>query len=83
MSCDACKDIYVVDEIEPDCFEGACIVPMLDAEGQRIVEIRDRLIVLKDLVDSGTIMKIYGATKEDIEMLAFIETQMDTEKKRR
>lgn len=76
MSCESCKNILEVDDAEPDCFEGECKIPPLDETGQRIMEMRSKLISLHDLVDPGTILRMYGATKEDIELLAFIENEM-------
>lgn len=49
---------------------------MLDAKGQRIIEIRETLFTLKGIVDAGTILRLYEATRDDIEMLAFIEREM-------
>ncbi|MCK4786206.1 MAG: hypothetical protein KAV87_20785 [Desulfobacteraceae bacterium] len=37
------------------------------------MELRAKLMSLNGLVDSGTILKMYGADIEDIELLAFIE----------
>lgn len=54
----------------------ACWIPPLDAAGQRIMEMRSKLIALHDLIDSGTILKMYGANMEDIEMLAFVEEEI-------
>lgn len=54
----------------------ACWLPELDEAGQRILEIRGKLIALKDLVDPGTVLRMYSATLEDIEILATVEEEM-------
>ena len=53
-----------------------CWLPELDETGHRILEIRGKLIALKDLVDPGTVLRMYRATKEDIELLAAVEEEM-------
>jgi len=37
------------------------------------MELRERLVRLRDLVDSSTILSVYGATIEDLELLAKAE----------
>jgi hypothetical protein len=54
----------------------ACWIPKLDERGQRILELRSKLIALQGLVDSETILKMYDATIEDIEMLSFLEEEL-------
>jgi hypothetical protein len=54
----------------------ACLIPPLDEAGSRIMEIRRKLISLQELVDPGTILKMYEATPEDIELLAAVETEL-------
>ncbi len=77
MSCETCNEALEIDGYEPDCrTDKGCKVPPLDEHGQRILEIRDRLVSLHELVDAGTILRLYRATKEDIEMLAIIESEL-------
>jgi hypothetical protein len=76
VSCKTCAETYEIDDIEPDCWSKECLVPEVDAWGQRIFEIRDRLITLKDLVDPGTILKLYNADLDDLELLAAVEEQL-------
>jgi hypothetical protein len=64
------------DDVEPECIEGRCLIPALDAQEQRILEIRHRLISLKDLVDPGTILRLYDADLEDLELLAAMEAEL-------
>lgn len=56
----------------------ACWVPPLPEGLQRIFEIRDRLTTLHELVDAGTILRLYDADIEDIELLAVIEEELKT-----
>lgn len=65
------------DGIAPDCeTEKGCLIPPIMPEGQRILEIRGKLITLRGLVESGVIFQMYGATKDDIDMLAIVEEEM-------
>ncbi|MBI5410175.1 MAG: hypothetical protein HZA14_12495 [Nitrospirae bacterium] len=54
----------------------ACWIPQPDERGQRILEIRDKLVRLQGLVDPGTILRLYSADIEDIEILAFLEDEI-------
>ncbi len=78
MSCEACKDILVNDDVEPDCFDDdkGCRIPMLDQRELRIIDIRGKLVSLRGLIDSGIILEMYDATREDIEMIIFIEDEI-------
>ena len=49
------------------------MIPPLSEKGQHIMELRAKLISLNGLVDPGTILKMYDADIEDIELLAFLE----------
>jgi hypothetical protein len=76
VSCENCKEGFEVDGTEPDCWDGECKLPALCATGQRILEIRDRIITLQDIVDPGSILRMYGADLEDIELLAEVEEEI-------
>jgi hypothetical protein len=76
-----------VDGVEPPCFyEGqaekkvsgvnACWIPELDEQSQRILDIRQKIKTLKEVVDAGTILRMYAADLEDIELLAFLEDEL-------
>lgn len=66
-----------IDGTVPDCKkEMGCPIPRLAEDEQRIMEIRSRLISLKDIVDSGTILNLYKTTKDDIDILAVIENEI-------
>lgn len=56
--------------IEPEC--AVCPVPPVTPEGQRILELWGLLNLLHDLVDGGTILRMYGATREEVELLALV-----------
>jgi len=77
VSCENCRDILEKDEVEPPCFEGTCYIPDPGEQGRRILEIYNKLITLQGLVDSGTILKMYDATIEDLELLAFLKEEID------
>ena len=38
--------------------------------------LRAKLVKLKDLVDPGTILAVYGVTREDLDLLAKVEELM-------
>lgn len=60
----------------PACIEGECLIPELDESGSRILAIREKIISLSGLVDSGPILKMYEADMEDLELLAFVEEEL-------
>lgn len=62
----------------PDCeVEGkSCLIPSLTDQGRRVMEIHSMLRSLCGLVDSGTILQMYEAQKEDIEYLALVESEI-------
>ncbi len=76
MSCEECAKALEIDGAEPDCFEGECIIPPLDERGQRILKIRQRIISLQGFIDGGTVLRMYEATLEDIDLLAFVEDEL-------
>ncbi len=53
-----------------------CWIPPLDEAGSRIMEIRQKLFTLGELIGPDTIMKMYEATKEDLELLDAVETEI-------
>jgi len=55
----------------PDC--AACPRVEPTPEAARILEIHSRIRALKGLVDGGTILRMYGAGMDDLEMLALVE----------
>ena len=78
MSCENCKEAFDIDRDVPDCETGkGCPIPPLDERGKRIVEIREKLVKLKGLVDPGTILAMYGATIDELDLLAKVEETMN------
>lgn len=73
MSCRNCANDYAEDGVEPECWRGECVIPELDALGSRIIELRTMLVRLKDMVDPRTILRLYDADREDLELLAETE----------
>jgi hypothetical protein len=66
-----------VDGIIPDCKAGkTCLIPALDERSDRVMQMRDKLVRLRDLVDAGTVLKMYGADLNDIELLAVMEDEI-------
>jgi len=53
----------------------ACWLPELDETGHRILEVRGKVIALKNLVDPGTVLRMYRVTLEEIEILAAVEEE--------
>ena len=77
MSCAACREAQQVDGVTPGCEAGkGCLIPALDERGARVMQIRDKLVRLKDLVDAGTVLQMYGADLDDIELLAVLEDEI-------
>ena len=74
MSCEACQEAVEIDGESLACeTEKGCMIPTLSERGQHIMELRAKLMSLNGLVDPGTILKMYDADIEDIELLAFLE----------
>ncbi|MEW6115670.1 MAG: hypothetical protein AB1553_02060 [Nitrospirota bacterium] len=76
VSCDACRDALEKDGYDPECIEGECKLPPLDPLGARILEIRQRLLSLNELVDAGTILRLYDVDLVDLELLAAVEEEL-------
>lgn len=76
MSCEACRDIFQIDEELPECYNNTCRIPEVDPQGKKVLFLRSLLLSLRDLVDPGTILRMYEATKEDIELMAELEAEI-------
>ncbi|MDA8082274.1 MAG: hypothetical protein M0024_01285 [Nitrospiraceae bacterium] len=77
MTCEACEEARIIDEVTPDCESGrGCLIPALDDEGLRIIEIYARIRSLEGLVDAAAILQMYTATPEDLAMLAIVKEEM-------
>lgn len=65
------------DDVTPLCHTSSgCPIPHPGPEGTRILRMRGHLLRLGDLVDSGTVLRMYGATREDLDLLAAIEAEL-------
>ncbi len=73
MSCESCLNALGIDDAWPDCFDGRCIIPDPDAAGYRALNIRGKLIALGSLIGPEAVLRMYNASEEDIDMIAFIE----------
>ncbi len=79
MSCASCEDARRVDGAPPECeTKLGCIIPSPGPEGARVLGIRSMLVSLRGLVDSASILRMYGAGREDAELLAFVEEELKT-----
>ena len=77
VCCEACEEIREKDGVDPDCeTEKGCVLPPIGPVERRILEIRDRLVALQGLVGSGAVLKIYGAGRWDMELLARVEKEL-------
>lgn len=45
-------------------------------EGERILQMRATLLRLRGLVDPETVLKMYGAKRDDLELLAALEEEL-------
>ncbi len=75
-------DMEEKDGAVPPCRgEGGCPVPAVSPGEERILQMRSTLIRLKGLACAGAILGAYGAAREDLEFLAFIESELREMKK--
>lgn len=80
MCCEACADALEVDGLTPDCHtERGCIIPPPGDDGVRILEIRSLLLRLRGVVDPGTICRLCGVDRDDLELLALVEDELRPE----
>ena len=79
VACEECRMIFQIDGGLPDCETGnGCTIPPLDENGRRIMDMREKLVKLKDLIDPGTILNLYGATRDDLDLLIKVEELMNS-----
>ncbi|GAB4486022.1 MAG: hypothetical protein OHK006_13220 [Thermodesulfovibrionales bacterium] len=76
MSCEACRDILEVDGVEPDCFDGRCLIPDPGERGTRILQLRGLLIRLHELTIGPEILRLFQADIDDLELLATVEDEL-------
>ena len=69
-----------MDGILPECqTETGCVIPALNSASGRVMKLRSMLVRLHEIVDPGTICKMFNATLEDLELLAMIEDELKPE----
>ena len=78
MTCGNCLEAQELDGILPDCQSDAgCLIPRLHPLGARAMNIRDKLVRLHRLKIGGEILRMHGATLEDLELLALAEDELN------
>jgi len=77
VACEECRTSFEIDGDLPDCETGkGCAIPPLNEWGRRIMDMREKLMKLRNLIDPGTILGLYGATREDLDLLVKVEELM-------
>lgn len=67
-----------MDGLLPDCQTAAgCLIPPLDPGTSQVLDIRDKLIRLKNMGIGDSILKLYGATVDTLELLAIAEDELN------
>lgn len=63
------------DEVQPDCHpEGpGCRIPPRPPESVHAFFLRDKFLQFRELMAPPDVIRIYGASKEDLEVLGLIE----------
>ena len=76
MSCASCAEVFEKDGILPDCeTDKGCVLPELAPAGARILKIRNMLVELHEIVDPGTICRMFDADLDDLELIASVEAE--------
>ena len=58
-----------------------CPIPPVSADELQILEMRGLLISLKNMVDAETVLRMHGATLEDLKVLAAVEEGLTERRK--
>lgn len=84
MSCSQCEDNREHGGQTPPCEirkglkkipgVNACWIPSLGPDEARVMRLRGMLVSLSGLVEGSVILMEYGATREDLELLAEVES---------
>ncbi len=62
------------DNVTPGCKSAeGCLVPPLGPEEARVMELRARVMRLRELVGAEAVLRLSGATLKDLELLAVVE----------
>jgi hypothetical protein len=74
VSCEQCEEDRETDGDIPACeTDKGCIIPPLGEYESRIMGLRTRLVMLKDLADPKDVLAAQGATLEEIDLIAEVE----------
>ena len=69
-----------LDGLVPECESGeGCPIPPPHPAVSRALEIRDKLVRLSRLNIGDAVLRLYLATREDLEFLALIEDELNPE----
>lgn len=61
--------------------EKGCPIPPLSDDEARIMEMRGMLLSLQGLVDAGTVLRMHGATLNDLRILTNVENSLKEKEK--
>jgi len=78
VSCGACRQSFAEHAVEPPCIDGVCPTRFdeLPEAAVRLLELRAQLVHLADYGLAGRICEEHEVTKEDLDLLAFIEAEL-------
>lgn len=83
MSCANCEDIRKKDKVRPPCLKGgdvpgqtACWLPPLSPEETRVMRLAEKMMALGRHGAGGEILRMHGATREDLDLLVVIEEEV-------
>jgi hypothetical protein len=77
VSCEGCEEIRRIDGVPPDCeTDKGCRVPPLSPAEARVLRMRSMLLRLRGLVAPEAVLRAYGATMEELELLAMVEAEL-------
>ncbi|GAB4389049.1 MAG: hypothetical protein Kow0025_12040 [Thermodesulfovibrionales bacterium] len=63
----------------PPCRQGGCWIPPVAPEGARALELRRRVAALGSLLGAEAVLRAFGATETDLELLAAVEDELRKE----
>lgn len=82
MNCQNCLEAEELDGIAPGCkTDEGCLIPPLHPQAARALAIRSKLVRLHRLKIGPAILGLYGATLDDLEMMALAEDELNEEEK--
>lgn len=80
VACAECKTGLEIEGDPPGCeTERGCVIPALSEYGARIMDMWEKLTKLRNLIDPGTILNMYGATRADLDLLMKVNGLMKGE----